>query len=446
MTPIAQHPAAGERRLRALEAVAVVLLFVATTLAANLFQPPISHRGGAPWDAEGYVFMARRFAEGMPLAGTAPFVHRLGTPYLASFLDLSDPVDAFRRVNLVANACATLLLWVWLTRFVARPWIRILLCGLFVTHWNGFTRFVFYLSPITDPWALVFVLVGLLALDELGRDSRAAERPWLLVLLGGTVLVGTLFREFVAVLGVAALLARNPIVLGGDRPVTVRFAEMLPFLPILGCGLVGIVLSHGLVTATNDYSFAANAWWFLWNKPPATYLLAWLEMFSPWFFFVVYDWRETMRFGVRHQAMLVFLAAIAGISWVGGGHTERFVLWASPVVLALVGRALERHAHALTVPVAALLALVTILVGRLFWAIPDHPPTGFGSKLLLFTTLGPGTGLFDLLTFTQTASRVALADLQHLAVGSLLLVWLRSRRAQAPRREASFQASTGSVA
>lgn len=444
MTPTVPHPAAGERRPLALEALAVVLLFAATTLAGHLFQPSISYRGGAPWDAEGYVFMAKRLAEGVPLAGTAPFVHRLGTPYLASFLDLSDPIDAFRRVNVVANACATVLLW--LTRFVARPWIRVLLCALFVAHWNGFTRFVFYLSPITDPWALVFVLVGLLLVDELGRGARAAGRPWLLVLLGATVLGGTLFREFVAALGMAALFARNPVVLGGARRVVIRWAEMLPFLPVLGCGIAGIALSHGLVTATNDYSFAATAWWFLWNKPPAVYLLAWLEMFSPWLFFVVYDWRETVRFVLRQQAMLVFLAAIVCVSWVGGGHTERFVFWASPVVLLLVGRALERHAHALTAPIAALLALVSILVGRVLWVTPDHPPVGSGATFLVFTTLGPGTGLFDLLTFTQSMKRVLLADLQHLAVGALLLVWLWRRAAQAARREASFQASTGKIA
>src|SRR5262249_13799960 len=70
-----------------------------------------------------------------------------------------------------------------------------------------------------------------------------------------------------------------------------------------------------------------------------------------------------------------YLVACAVLAYVGGHDTERYLLWAAPVVYVLVGLALERHRAALSSAwLIAVLVAAQAVSGRGFWAIPS--PSG----------------------------------------------------------------------
>ena len=202
MAKIALRPVYAGTMAPPFEALAVAALFVVVTAIAGVTQPRWEAEGGLGADGAYYVRVAQELARGEPPRASAPFVYRVGTPFLAGVV-LGDPGPAgFLVVNLVGIALATALLAVWLGRHVQDWRLRVLLVAVWLGMWHAPARFTWFIPAMTDAWGDVFLLGALLL----------AERPRLLA-LSVVCGLGVLFREFVAVvpLGVLAgtLLRRS---------------------------------------------------------------------------------------------------------------------------------------------------------------------------------------------------------------------------------------------
>jgi len=437
-------------RLRHPELLLVVALFAIVNLASAAFQSPIAVHDGQGWDGAAYYTVAQQLAQGQHLAAEAPFVERVGTPLLAELVARDDLVAGFRLVNIAANAVLTLLLLVWLRRYVGDWRIRVGLIAAFLLEWHGPVRFVHFYPVAADNWFACLLLGGLLAIEPLVRRGRLA----LIGGLGLLTMLAVVFRESGLLLGLVAPFAANPL----------RFERRLPrvgvalFVPLV-LGLGAFVGLHALTTATNTPTTAGGAQPLIVPKSLPAYLLGWWTAFGPLLILPLVAWRRSLAFLWRHQVMLALLGVLTLMSAIQSPglqlqlqDTERYLFWGMPVVYVLVGRALEALLPLLGRPLLGLLVLAQLVAERAFWPIPQ-PGGGDPSQVferstsawLVFTPLGPNVQYFDLFpAWMSQAYRLILLG-EYLGLAAVVVGWLAWQSARQRRRVAVSVPSSSSL-
>lgn len=417
------------RRKRTLagEVLLVALVFVVVNATAAASQEPLSFEENLGWDGFFYQRMAVQLSHGDLPRVDAPFVYRIGTPFLASLIPGSDVPGAFRAVNLLANVLAVILLGLFLASYI-RSWrVRTLLLVLYVVNWLAPTRFVYFMPIYTDPWDMVFVFAGFLAVARARDLTRRAQ------LLSVITFVGVWFREDVLLLPLALLLGwfltsyldRSGSAEGRARIGLPPSSLLLP----LGAGAVSYVGTHLLATATNDYTYADAASFWAFQKPLLGLLLAWFITFGPVLGLVLFDWRYAVDFLRRNGFFLGYLLGAAAFAWIGGATTERFLLWTTPIVFVLVGRAIERHAELLrgSLVLVAALVVAQVLAFRLFWVVPEWPSTA-ASPTPIFQLLTNHAQHEDLWSWSLSIRIRSAYVLEYAAFVVGMVAWLRFRR------------------
>lgn len=396
------------------------LLFSVVSIASVAYQPATTINSGRGWDGVSYYRVAQQFAERKPLHGQGPFVYRIGTPALAAILSPQDLIRGFYLANLLAAALLTALMLVWLRTQVADWRVRTLLLALFLTSWIGPVRFIHFCPVITDPWALVFCLAGLICIEAL---RSTPGRMWPLLLLSLIAFVGPLFRETAALVGLAAIFASNPVQYDNRFRLRFRLRRAIPFL----CTLAGVLLTHAIARRTGGYSFVNQVGHWIYHQSLMMYAHAWLITFGPLLFLLLFAWRETGHFFRENQGQLVYLAGVIGLGWIGGADTERFATWAAPVLLAALGHVIEKKTPVLkSAALIAVLAVTQVLAQRLFWTIPEEVGTSHRG-LVLLTPLGGGVSYLNLFSHYGSDFSLVISFAQYCALGVLLLVWLGRR-------------------
>lgn len=350
------------RLQEAAAALAIAAAFM--VLGARLQQPT----DVVLWDAHQYYGMASGLAAGRPAYAEVPYVYRIGVPWLVSRLTPADPRRGFMLVNGVAALAIAVLLDLWLCRWLADWRIRLALVALFAAAWHGPVRYLFFNPGYVDPPFLACLLAGVILIGSL------AERFSLRTLIACAVvtLLGTLVRETMALVGIACLFVDNPV---GRWTTRARSGRGLPLAlkaaPLV-VSLAVIVWTHAIVAVdSTERSFAGAVLQYL-RKSPLSYALAWFTAFGPVLAIPLFDWRGARRDLIEHEWLAALLALCAGMAFIGGSDTERFVFWSLPVVYVLIGRTVERHrgvfAHA---RLAAALVVLQTISARVFWGIPD---------------------------------------------------------------------------
>ena len=417
----------------------LAVVFVLVNVAGALFQKQITYNGGKAWEGEFYYDMAEQCTrENRRLASEAPYIYRVGTPFLASRLHRGlfpdDLFLCFKIVNATANALTLVLLIGWLRRFVGDWRIRVALSLMFLLQWDTPTRWLYFFPAHTDPWMWVFQLAGLLAVERY-REQPCPGRMLLVAALGA---VGVAFREVVLVVPAAFLFVRNPV-----RGLAARgwvaawrdvprnaWRDALPF----AVGVAALLAVRAVVRQVGDYSFAVTAAHFLYDKPWLVYLQSVFLAFGPVVWFPILYWRQARAFLAGRQYLAAYLAAFALLGFIGGTDTERLLYWAMPVVYVLVGRTLEEQRTDLLRPwwlPAGFVATQLVSSRAVFWPIPDHP-SPYPNVLPVFTPFGRKIPFMELFSYYQSHS-VQLASLAaYLAVGALLAWWLARKRPAVP--------------
>src|SRR5215813_10441741 len=361
-----------------IELVLALAMLLVVNAATALVQAQISINDGKGWDGSAYYTLAQQISNGQQLTAEAPFVYRVGTPFLASLFFKDDLLLGFKMVNLAANTVTTLLLVVWFRLFIGDWRVRLALLAAFLTQWHGPVRFVHFYPVASDNWFIAILLAGLLGIHAARRHSS-----WLMVAgIGALAVLGVLMRESGMLLAFAAPLARNPL----------RVAWRLPQFPLrflipLALAIVTFAGVHAVAHVTNIYSASEGAP-FVVPKSAPTYLLGWWTAFGLLLVFPIYHWRRTLAFLWEHQYMAGLLLAVALLSSFSSPalqlqlqDTERYLFWAVPIVFVLVGRAIEHSVPLLTWPLLALIVAGQALAERVFWTIPQP---GSGDPNLTF--------------------------------------------------------------
>ena len=416
-------------RQNIIEIVVVGLIFVVVNLFSAATQKPLTYNNGIGWDGTGYYATAKQFAQGQIPHDEAPFVYRIGTPLLAALADKNDLLLGFQIVNLVANILAVILLLIWLRLYISSWKIRTLLMFLFITQWHAPIRYNYFLPASVEPWLLVAVLAGLIAIHH--AAAKLTGKAVLYVSL--VVLFGVAFKEAAILIPFAMLLSRNPIEFrGGAISISVtNLRKNIPFVlfvPLL-VGMVTLAGIHTLITQSNSFSFPVEAVKWAYDKPLLTFIHAWLVAFGPILVILIFGWKTAWAFLQEHQSQLAFVMGVSFLAWIGGNDTERYLYMAMPVIFVLLGRVMESSLPVLaSVRFMVVLGIGQLISQRILWTTPDYP-SPFAHTMVLFTPLGSNVPYLDLWSYAWLSVK-ATALAEYLAFGLVLLIWLNYRSAK----------------
>jgi hypothetical protein len=414
-----------------LEILIILSVLLVTGIASQVYQLHITYNNGQSFDGVFYYRVAYQFSKGMKASSEAPFVYRIGTPFLVAVFFKDNLLYGFKVINIIANVLAVILFVFWLRLFLNDWRIRTLLVVLFITQWHGPVRFTYYDPTYTDPWLFVFLLIGLIAIQKI------KSRPGLLAvgILGLISFIGVIFREVVLIIPIALAFSMNPIPLGQEMLFSssisraAKFIKRIyyPFLFPFLLGIAGFLVTRLVASQYNDYSFTKTALDWVYDKQLPTYIHAYFITYGPLLILAVYSWRSLFRFLRENQYMLVFLVGFMVLAWIGGSDTERFLYWAMPVVYLLIGIAIQENTALLKSPWLILFLVgTTICAQRLFWIVPDYPNT-FITPVPILSILSNKFQYLDLWSWfaARTVQEISLAEYVFLSV--ILLVWLRLR-------------------
>jgi hypothetical protein len=318
------------------------------------------------WDADEYFALAEQLAAGRPVTASAPYVYRVLTPWLVARCCPADIQHGFLIVNIIAGALGAVVLALWLRRFVTDWRVRVLVTAAYIWEWHGPVRIPYYSPAYVDALLLMFLPLGLIFVE------RTAERPSRLnvVSLIAITGLGVLAREMMFLVPLSALLHR------GLWQRTTGVGRATAIGGPTAAAIAATWIAHRGTDPRVAYSFVAAVGYHLTHKPLFSLVLTWFMTFGPVIAVVLYDWRDAVAFLRHHQHLAAYLIACAGLSYVGGHDTERYLIWAAPVVYVLIGRAIERNRTVLAGGALASALLIAQLISeRVFWGIPDPRST-----------------------------------------------------------------------
>jgi hypothetical protein len=338
-------------------------MWIAGAVVLAMFQPVTTTSDGLGFDGASYHAMAEQLTRDDPPRAVAPFVYRVGTPWLASTVTRITGwslAESFRRVNLLSSLAATLLLMRWLRRHVSTGRGRWLVLGVFLCEPHSPLRFTYYYPVNTDPIATCLLLSGLNLIDWI-RDHPTRLR---IATLAALVVVGVAVREVVLIVAVALLFIS--LERAGAAP---RLRLWLP----LACGLLAMTAVRAwVVVQPSSYSFVDGVlYWIRW-KTPAQLTLAPLLVFGPLAALPVVLWADTRRLLASRFDWCVYLGCFAVLAWIGGSDTERTLIFGSPIVWLLIASALNRVSAGSWLAVAGVVQLLSL---RVFVPIAGPPPS-----------------------------------------------------------------------
>jgi hypothetical protein len=402
------------------ELALIYAIYLALTLMTAWTQRPLTYRDGKGWEGVGYYALAEQFVHREPLSTEGPYVFRLATPWLAAKVSPDDLWRGFQIVNVAANTVAVLLLWLWLRRHIRTASIRVLLIVIYLIQWDAPTRWIWFYRAHADPWLFATLFGGLLLVDHYRVSPTLGK--WLG--LCALSIVGVLNREVSLLVAVALIGVGNPL-RGLAAPAWPRWRDFVP----LALGLATFVTIKKSVHQTDGYSFLTTVVDFLYNKGLGSFAHAWLLAFGPVLFIVLYDWRRAWEFLCERQDLAFYFLTCVGFGYVGGTDTERLLYWSIPVVLVLLGRAIERLRPVLsTWPAVIVLGGGQVLSSRILWTTPDYP-TQPQHTFPVLQQFGSNVQFLDLFSYHGFKIKEAASLAEYLVLGVLVL-WLMWRREQ----------------
>lgn len=356
-----------------------LLLILVAALAALGLEERITYHAGFGWDGVEYGRIAAQLAGGGQPVAEAPFVYRIGTPWLASLLGGDNLLQGFFLVNFTAALVAPILLFLWLLGFPIRRDTRLLLLATFLFTWHTPLRFTVFYPAYVDPVMWVLWLGGLLALRATPlRPGPAWLSAWMLF-----AAVAAAFREVLLLLPLMLPLRQiDPLELLRARPAwrglrswitaRLRISSIAPLLT----GLLLLVLIQAWARATNDYGFARTAVLWTYQKGLPHMLHGALLAFGPLVLLCAGGTLFRVRLSAFGRDVFpgLLLPALIMFAWVGGSDTERILYWAAPLLLVLAGIGIDRlRATGGGLLLLAVMLGAEVIGQRWFWAIPDHP-------------------------------------------------------------------------
>lgn len=401
-----------------------IILSVITIAISHLLQPEISYNNGLGWDGVNYHQMAEQIANGEQISTKAPFVSRVGLPYLVAKVYPDNIKSGFLYLNWFFSVLNSILLALLLARFINRKWAIYLLVFLYITQWHGYHRFGSFYPVQVDPLAISLILASLLVLLKRGITSLD------IILLSVITLLGTFVREIVVIPSVliiakAYFYFKKSKVTEALEVNLIQVNKYLLTLPLLIFLIVYAIVALS-VEPTNSHKFYNAAADMLYTKSLFRFFHSWIVAYGAVIILPALFYRHTIDYLKQHKIMATYLAIIIVFSYVGGADTERIAYWGFPVVFILAAKVLD------TIELTKAnknflygLLLIQVVSQRLFSIIPDYP-SDCNSTTVLLTPIG---NCFPYLNLFPAHSELIPAVIGFAEWGTVIVVlWWWKRR------------------
>ena len=184
----------------------ILLVYILYSFA----QAPISYNEGKGWDGISYYSIAEKFCQNSKIIEQGPFVNRIGTPFLVSFLIklkvTNSILTGFKIINIIASLICALLLYYWLLINNIKFIINYIVNLIFITTWIGPLRFTLYYPAFVDPLFLMCILSGIILIELYSRKKKI----YYIFYLSGLSFFGVLIRESYIIIPISLLFINNP--------------------------------------------------------------------------------------------------------------------------------------------------------------------------------------------------------------------------------------------
>lgn len=401
-----------------------IILSVITIAISHLLQPEISFNNGLGWDGVNYHQMAEQIANGEQVSTKAPFVSRVGLPYLVAKVYPDNIKSGFLYLNWFFSILNSILLALLLARFINRKWVIYLLVFMYITQWHGYHRFGTFYPVQVDPLAISLILASLLVLLKRGITSLD------IILLSVITLLGTFVREIVVIPSVliiakAYFYFKKSKVTEALEVNLIQVNKYLLTLPLLIFLIVYAIVALS-VEPTNSHKFYNAAADMLYTKSLFRFFHSWIVAYGAVIILPALFYIQTIDYLKQHKIMATYLAIIIVFSYVGGADTERIAYWGFPVVFILAAKVLD------TIELTKAnknflygLLLIQVVSQRLFSIIPDYP-SDCNSTTVLLTPIG---NCFPYLNLFPAHSELIPAVIGFAEWGTVIVVlWWWKRR------------------
>ncbi|MDQ3021652.1 MAG: hypothetical protein M3R36_13945 [Bacteroidota bacterium] len=405
-----------------MQLICIILLFLTVNLISYLTQDRINVNGGKDVEGMHYFETSEKFSKDIEVTGSAPYIYRLGTPYLVSLLDKNNILQSFFIINLTANFISCLLLFWFLKLSIKSFAVIFTIVALYLTHWFCNTRFIYYSSVIPDPCGLVFFLLGLILLQRLKRNESGMD----IFLLTVTSFTGVLFSEIMILIPTALIFIKNPV--NRKHPFFINPGKLykfgLIFIPLLAC-ISGFVLVH-IILMNNfpDFSYLMSTAKLFYKKTLLNYLRSVFIVFGPVIVLLLFFYRQVINYLKENQHILIISISFCVMSFVGG-NTERILLWFFPVMLLLLGLIIEKNLSLIErTPILLTLILSQSISNRIFLTTGQPIENLKDFSFPVLTQIENG-GFFNLTTQYTNKLFGLLSLIEYLIVVGILFMMLR---------------------
>lgn len=384
--------------------VCAALAGLVVTLSMVL-QPPNSYNGGLGWDGAQYTQLAAQCGR-EPMHANEPFAYRVGAPCLAALVPLPPKLGLWT-INILSSIVLLFLLDGWLRKHVHLILVPYLLAG-FAFHWLTPLRHVWWYPTYIDTPALCAIVAALILIDV----------P---LAFAAVCFAGVLVRESVLIVPVS-ILAGSFIQLASPKPL-VKAGMRTTAIAGIAAGAAGMAVARLVSTPDTHYPLADAAFYWAVNKPARSYLLAWFIAFGPALALVAANWKAATAFLAEFPEYGVMLFLVAVLAWIGGSDTERFLLWGSPIVLVMIGKAADQIDWRRAKVLLTAFAIGMAVNGRWFLLIPDYWP----GAPRAWPILTPWTAANYELVFSHTPDQLmaAVAVAEYVALSAVLFGWFK---------------------
>jgi hypothetical protein len=197
-------------------------------------------------------------------------------------------------------------------------------------------------------------------------------------------------------------------------------------------GAAALLATRLIATPSGEFGFARAAMTILNSKPLHIYLHAWFVAFGPVVVLAIFSYRLARAQFEAEPFLAVYLLTVAGLAWIGGVDTERFLYWGMPVVYLLIGLAIDNGRSWLrSTPLLALLVAAQLIAQRAFWVVPDYP-SDFVTPLPILTMPSSRAQYLDLYSFHGRRLLELMSFAQYVVLTLILLKWMSVEFRKAP--------------
>jgi len=356
-----------------IEVIIITISILLAYTSSLLLQEPIVYNNGFGWDGEKYHQIAYQIQNNQTIATKAPFVYRVGTPWLAVKLFGGDLKLSFIRVNTFFALLLPFFVYYFLKKKGINSGLATLGALIYLSFWHSPINFFLYYPYYVDPAALFFLFFGILiSTSQMDRNKKA-------IYLTITCGVGTLFREIAAIPAFVFFLDYifnlstikfNYKYIFSKEIINKLFCKMslISALPFLISFAVYLIIFFN-VTTTNSHKFWNSAFDLFYNKSLVNYFHALIVAYGPIIFIALFNLKNLVSLLKTHKLEAIYFYLFLALALVGGVDTERISFFGAPIIFFFLAKLLELD-KVKSLAYYSVLVITMLLSMRLFLALP----------------------------------------------------------------------------